>query len=114
MFYSMPGIEYKGVCDVQQNFNTYFKLLVNKVSQLFTWENLPENIDVNFLNTQLILNGKVCFFKEGDKVYALNGNLGGEPNVYYKPTQFIVANPILGSRVLQVRQKDGNDSNLEG
>ena len=114
MFYSMPGIEYKGVCDVQQNFNTYFKLLVNKVSQLFTWENLPENIDVNFLNTQLILNDKVCFFKEGDKVYALNGNLGGEPNVYYKPTQFIVANPILGSRVLQVRQKDGNDSNLEG
>ncbi len=114
MFYSMPTVAYDGVCDVQQNFNTYFKLLVNKVSQLFTWEGLPDNVDVNFLNTQLLLNGKVCFFKEGDKVYALNGNLGGEPNVYYKPTQFIVANPVLGSRVLQVRQKDGNDSNLEG
>ena len=114
MFYSMPTVEYNGVCNVQQNFNTYFKLLVNKVSQLFTWENLPDNVDVNFLNTQLLLNGKVCFFKDGDKIYALNGNLGGEPNTYYKPTQFIIANPVLGSKMLTVRQKDGNDENLEG
>ena len=114
MFYSMPVVAYDGVCDVQQNFNTYFKLLVNKVSQLFTWEGLPDNVDVNFLNTQLLLNGKICFFKEGDKVYALNGNLGGEPNTYYKPTQFIIANPVLGSKMLTVRQKDGNDSKLDG
>lgn len=114
MFYQMPIVEYDGVCAVQKNFNTYFKLLVNKVSQLFTWEGLPDNIDVNFLNTQLLLNGKICFFKEGDKVYALNGSLGGEPNIYYKPMQWIVANPVLGSRMLTVRQKDGNDSNVEG
>ena len=114
MFYSMPTVEYNGVCNVQQNFNTYFKLLVNKVSQLFTWENLPDNVDVNFLNTQLLLNGKVCFFKDGDKIYALNGNLGGEPNTYYKPTQFIIANPVLGSKMLNVRQKDGDDSKIEG
>lgn len=114
MLYSMPMVEYNGVCDVQFNFNTYFKLLVNKVSQLFTWENLPPNIDVNFLNTQLLLNGKICFFKERDEIFALNGNLGGEPNIYYKPTQFIVANPVLGSKVLTVRQKNGDDDNLEG
>lgn len=114
MFYSMPVVAYEGVCNVQQNFNTYFKLLVNKVSQLFTWEGLPDNVDVNFLNTQLLLNGKICFFKDGDKVYALNGNLGGEPNTYYKPTQFIIANPVLGSKMLTVRQKDGNDENLDG
>ena len=114
MFYSMPTVEYNGVCNVQQNFNTYFKLLVNKVSQLFTWENLPDNVDVNFLNTQLLLNGKVCFFKDGDKIYALNGNLGGEPNTYYKPTQFIIANPVLGSKMLNVRQKDGDDNKIDG
>lgn len=114
MFYSMPVVAYEGVCNVQQNFNTYFKLLVNKVSQLFTWEGLPDNVDVNFLNTQLLLNGKICFFKEGDKIYALNGNLGGEPNTYYKPTQFIIANPVLGSKMLTVRQKDGDDSKIEG
>lgn len=114
MFYSMPMVPYEGVCNVQFNFNTYFKLLVNKTSQLFTWKGLPENVDVNFLNTQLLLAGRICFFKEGDKVYALNGSIGGEPNVYYKPTQFIIANPVLGSRTLNFRQKDGDEENTEG
>lgn len=110
----MTRVPYKGVCKVQHNFDTYFRLLVNKVSQLFTWEGLPETVDVNFLNTQLLLTGRVCFFKEGDRVYALNGSIGGEPNVYYKPTQFIMANPVLGSKTLRVRQKDGDDTNVAG
>ena len=114
MFNYLPSVEYNGVCNVQDNFNTYFRFLTNKVSQLFTWKGLPENIDVNFLNTQLLLTGKVCFFKEGDKVYALNGTTGGEPNVYYKPQFFIVANPILGSKMLRIRQKDGNEESVEG
>ena len=110
----MTRVPYKGVCKVQHNFETYFRLLVNKVSQLFTWEGLPETVDVNFLNTQLLLTGRVCFFKDKGKIYALNGSIGGEPNVYYKPTQFIVANPVLGSKTLQVRQKDGDDTKVEG
>ena len=114
MFNYLQMVPYKGVCKVQHNFDTYFRLLVNKTSQLFTWKGLPDTIDVNFLNTQLLLNGKVCFFKEGDKVYALNGSLGGEPNLYYKPSQWIVANPILGSRTLRVRQRDGNEESVEG
>lgn len=114
MFNYLQTVPYKGVCKVQHNFDTYFRLLVNKTSQLFKWEGLPDTVDVNFLNTQLLLNGKVCFFKEGDKVYALNGSLGGEPNVYYKPSQWIVANPILGSKTLRVRQKDGNEETVEG
>lgn len=114
MFNYLQTVPYKGVCKVQHNFDTYFRLLVNKTSQLFTWGGLPETIDVNFLNTQLLLNGKICFFKDGDKVYALNGSLGGEPNVYYKPSQWITANPILGSKTLRVRQKDGNEESVEG
>lgn len=110
----VPAIQYRGVCNVQHNFDTYLRLLINKTSQLFTWEGLPDTVDVNFLNTQLLLAGKICFFKEGDKVYALNGSLGGEPNVYYKPTQWIIANPILSSRTLTVKQKDGNQESVEG
>ena len=62
---------------------------------------------------QLILNGKVCFTKFNDKLYALNGAQGGEPNVYYEPQNFIIANPILGSKTVRIRQKDGS-SNVEG
>ena len=104
---------YDGVCDVQQNFETYFNLLTNKCLSLFKWEGLPDTIDERFLMLQLILKGKICFFKDGDKLYALNGNVGGEPNVYYQPQFFIVANPILGSKTLRIRQKDGSKE-IEG
>lgn len=105
--YQAPS--YKGVCDVDFNFKTYFNLLLNKVIRMFEWENLPDTIDPRFLETQLLLAGKACFFKDNDKFYCLNGNWGGEPNVYYYPTIWTVSNPILGSRQLKVRQKDGTD-----
>lgn len=99
---------YDGVCDVQQNFETYFNLLTNKCLSLFKWEGLPDTIDERFLMLQLILHGKICFTKFNGKLYALNGNVGGEPNVYYQPQFFIVANPILGSKQVRIRQRDGS------
>lgn len=81
---------------------------------LFKFSGLPSTVDERFLKEQLILCGKVCFTQfNGTDIYALNGSLGGEPNAYYEPTQFIIANPILGSKMVKVRQKDGSDS-LEG
>lgn len=112
MLYGISNV-YDGVCDVQQNFQLYFDLLTNKCCNLFKWEGLPDTVDERFLNLQLILNGKICFTKIDGKLYALNGNVGGEPNVYYQPTQFIVANPILGSKTVRIRQKDGSNS-IEG
>ena len=112
MLYGISNV-YDGVCDVQQNFQLYFDLLTNKCCNLFKWEGLPDTVDERFLNLQLILNGKICFTKIDGKLYALNGNVGGEPNVYYEPTQFIVANPILGSKTVRIRQKDGSNS-IEG
>ncbi len=102
--------EYKGVSNVQDNFNLYFDMLVNKVCNLFKWENLPETVDERFLMVNLMLGGRVCWFDHNGRVYALNGNWGGEPNVYYRPTQFIVANPVIGSKTLTVLNKDGSSS----
>lgn len=115
MFYNFP-LSYDGVCDVQLNFDTYFSILLNKTTNLFKWEGLPDTIDENFLMTQLILTGRVCFTKFNGKLYALNGNPGGEPNVYYKPQFFIIANPVLGSKQVRIRQKDGSKEveGLEG
>lgn len=101
---------YTGVCDVQQNFDLYFDFLTNKVCNLFKWENLPETVDERFLMVNLMLGGKVCWFDHKGRIYALNGSWGGEPNVYYRPTQFIVANPVIGSKTLTVLNKDGSSS----
>ena len=112
MYYGIP-VEYKGITNVQHNFNVYFDLLVNKVCNLFVWEGLPETIDERALNINLLLKGRVCWTEFDGKLYALDGNVGGEPNAYYLPQEFIIANPILGSKQVKVRQKDGSNS-VEG
>lgn len=107
---------YTGVCDVEENFRFYFKQLTNIAASLFKWENLPSTVDERFLMENLILGGRVCWTQFDSKIYALNGNVGGEPNVYYEPQFFIIANPILGSKEVRIRNKDGSDSidGLEG
>lgn len=78
-------------------FNRFKKKLVNTASSVFTWENLPESIDENYLTTELIFNGIIGIINTPDGVRAVRGNWGGKPNEYYKPTEFIYANPVLGS-----------------
>ena len=112
------GVDYKGVCDVEANFRTYFKLLTNKAMSLFKLSGTEdlEAFDERYFMEQLILRGKVAVAQFNDKLYALTGNWGGEPNAYYEPTQWIVANPVLGSRTLNVLNKDGSKdiSGLDG
>lgn len=101
---------YTGVTDVEDNFRFYFKQLTNIAASLFKWENLPSTVDERFLMENLILGGRVCWTQFDSKIYALNGNVGGEPNVYYQPQFFIIANPIVGSKEVRIRNKDGSDS----
>ena len=111
-------LEYKGVCNVETNFRTYFKLLTNKAMSLFKLSGTEdlEAFDERYFMEQLVLRGKVCVAQFNGKLYALNGNWGGEPNAYYEPTQWIVANPVLGSKTLKVLNKDGSKdtSGLDG
>lgn len=111
-------LEYKGVCDVESNFRTYFKLLTNKAMSLFKLSGTEdlEAFDERYFIEQLILRGKVCVAQFNNKLYALSGNWGGEPNAYYEPTEWIVANPILGSKTFKVLNKDGSKdtSGLDG
>lgn len=76
----------------------YYKMLLNRVINMFTWENLPDTIDEQVMNFWLFVTGRVVFTEFNGKLYALNGNYGAYPNEYYLPTEFVVANPILGSK----------------
>lgn len=101
--------EYRGVCDVERIFRFYFKTLTNKACDLIRFRNLTEYIDEEYLKEQLVLKGKCCFTQFNNNLYVCTGNLGGEPNAYYHPTEFIIANPVLGSKTVKVRNKDGSN-----
>lgn len=84
--------------DKTQLTGYYYKMLLNRVINMFTWKNLPDTVDEQVMNFWLFVTGRVVFTEFNGKLYALNGNYGGYPNEYYLPTEFVVANPILGSK----------------
>lgn len=108
-----------GICDFQMNYQFYFKWLLNKVMQLVNIKGADETkINTNYFKSQLILDGSICVtdYEAGINheagIYAISGNLGGEPDEYYIPTVYVCANPILGSK--QVYRKDWNGNKKNG
>lgn len=84
------------------SYKYYFKMLLSKLDSLFEWENLPDTVDRCFLNTNLFLLGYSAFFKVGNNLYTNFGTFGGTPNENYYPTNFIIANPVLGSKEFKI------------
>ena len=77
-------------------------MLLNRAVKMFDFKGLPETVNESFLQRELIINGAVGFTDIGGKLYSLRGNYGGMPDEYYLPTQFIIANPILGSKTIDI------------
>ena len=95
-----------GVCDFRQNYDFYFKWLLNKTAQCFYITGLPDTINETYLKTNLLLDGNICITDFNDKLYACIGSVGGPPNEYYVGTIYTIANPVLGSKMVNIN-KDG-------
>ena len=98
-----------GVCDFRKNFDFYFKWLTNKVMSCFVIsdedpDERTSSINWDYAKMNLILDGQICItdFGKKKKLYACIGNRGGEPNEYYVPTKFLIANPVLGSKEVTI------------
>lgn len=85
-----------------ETYNYYQAMLINRIIKMFDWQGLPETIDTDFLNFTLIKNGNIGWTKINNSLYALFGNVGGEPNEYYFPSKYIIANPVLGSKTFEI------------
>ena len=57
--------------------------------------NLPESIPKRSLELYIQTGGCCCIAEHEGTLYAFFGTFGGEPDAYYMPRQFIVANPYL-------------------
>ena len=83
------------VTDKEVSADPYIRYTIIRLQKMFKYENLPDTIPKEYLENYLLLNG-TCFVTQVDgKLYALNGTYGGEPDAYYRPTKYVVANPGL-------------------
>ena len=85
--------------------NDYVNRMLIDTASMLHFEGLPDSIDERDLIRQIQTNGYTVFFKAKDGLlYSQWATLGGEPSPYYKPTEAIVSNPILGSYSLKIGQ----------
>ena len=74
---------------------SYFRYLLNRTLMMFKYSNLPDTIDPNIMERYLQMNGFCCITEAKGKLYCFNGSWGGEQDVYYRSTKFIIANPHI-------------------
>ena len=73
----------------------YIMYMFNRLQSMFEYKGLPDTIPQRNVELMLQTNGNVCVTEVDGKLYAFTGGLGGEPNEYYMPTIYTVANPYL-------------------
>lgn len=100
-FLEIPQNIVSYVTDKSKSSKAYFKYLLSRTQMMFKYTNLPETIDPILLERMLQINGVACITKapndsEDSALYAFSGSFGGELDIYYRPTKFVVANPHLG------------------
>ena len=77
--------------------NSYILYDLARLQSMFKYDGLPDTIPQKWLEHYLLVNGSCVFIKDGDDLIATTGGMGGLPDRYYIPTQYIVANPYVKS-----------------
>lgn len=75
--------------------NSYILYDMARLQSMFKYDGLPATIPQKWLEHYLLVNGSCVFIKDGDDLIATTGGMGGLPDRYYIPTQYIVANPYV-------------------
>lgn len=73
----------------------YFQYLLRLLKGIFDIK-APEYWDTDFILDTLLLDGVFAIFEHGSEPLAMNCHPYGV-NMYYKPTSFNIANPVLGA-----------------
>lgn len=73
----------------------HVRYMLNRTSRMFDWKGLPKTIPAYIMEQMVQCAGAIFITDVRGEVYALNGNVGGEPDAYYRGTDFVAANPAL-------------------
>ena len=98
LFTDRRCLEY--VTDKSKSAASIVNYMLSRLQQMFLYEGLPDSIPCQYLENYLLVNGNCVIGKdlkhpEDDNIYAFVGAAGGEPDIYYRPTRYFIANPSL-------------------
>lgn len=97
--YSWPGYPSctprEVILDKQQATERYLRYMFDRTQSMFKYDGLPESIPQRMFELYLQSNGNLVVTKVNGTLYAFTGGPGGEPDAYYRPTIYVIANPYL-------------------
>ena len=84
------------VLEKPRSAKAYFTYLLTRCLRMFEYRNLPDTIPADILDRYLMTNGIACIGQDcNGELRVFFGNWGGEYDVYYRPSLFIVSNPHI-------------------
>ena len=90
----------------ENNVKQHMLYMLDRTQSMFEYDGLPDSIPSRILELYLQTNGNVCFYKHEGTLYIFTGGMGGEPDVYYRPTIYTIANPALSlSKNLRINEE---------
>lgn len=98
LFNNRRCLEY--VTDKTKSSASIINYMLARLQKMFKYSGLPSSIPRQYLENYLLINGH-CIIARDKKnpsdpsIYAFVGAAGGEPDIYYRPTRYMVANPSL-------------------
>lgn len=106
------------ITDKNTNLDNFVLQTLDKLQSMFEYKNLPDTMPKKWLEFYLMTNGNVFVTENKGNLYCFTGGLGGEPDAYYQPTLYVVANPYLKLSKEYDINKDGvlirNDTLMNG
>lgn len=81
---------------------THVGYMLNRLQSMFKWNGLPETIPQRNLELYLMINGQCAFVPLTDAdakgkggYYVFFGRMGGVPDEYYMPTEYVFSSPYF-------------------
>ncbi len=98
LFTNRRTLEY--VTDKNKSSASIINYMLARLQKMFKYSGLPESIPRQYLENYLLVNGSCIIARDkknpsDSSIYAFVGSAGGEPDIYYRPTKYMVANPSL-------------------
>lgn len=81
--------------ELKQTAKLWREFLYSRIMNIFEYENVPEEIDLQSLKLFLFFRGKIVFYKIGDEYLIQPFDYTDKLNKYYIPTNGRVVNPWL-------------------
>lgn len=88
------------VTDKSKSSASIINYMLARLQKMFRYSGLPDSIPRQYLENYLLVNGSCIIARDkknpsDSSIYAFVGAAGGEPDIYYRPTKYMVANPSL-------------------